>query len=93
MALHRPLSISKAMCLFYMQSAFAFYLQTFGVWNIQTAKHFGNLGRLFQSLEHNSVSLLVESARVQLSAEHRGVTFISFPLPSQIDKVLVEPIM
>ncbi|KAM3185366.1 hypothetical protein ACTXT7_006498 [Hymenolepis weldensis] len=28
--------------------------RTFGVWNIQTAKHFGNLGRLFQSLEHNA---------------------------------------
>ncbi|KAM7539997.1 hypothetical protein Aperf_G00000020262 [Anoplocephala perfoliata] len=30
--------------------------RTFGVWNIQTAKHFGNLGRLFQSLEHNSTA-------------------------------------
>ncbi|VDM33369.1 unnamed protein product [Hydatigera taeniaeformis] len=30
--------------------------RTFGVWNIQTAKHFGNLGRLFQSLEHNQTA-------------------------------------
>ncbi|VDL47475.1 unnamed protein product [Hymenolepis diminuta] len=30
--------------------------RTFGVWNIQTAKHFGNLGRLFQSLEHNATA-------------------------------------
>ncbi|VDM02797.1 unnamed protein product [Schistocephalus solidus] len=30
--------------------------RTFGTWNIQTAKHFGNLGRLFQSMEHNKAA-------------------------------------
>ncbi|CAL8070254.1 unnamed protein product [Calicophoron daubneyi] len=27
--------------------------RTFGLWNIQTAKHFGNLGRLYQSMQDN----------------------------------------
>ncbi|VDP70516.1 unnamed protein product [Schistosoma curassoni] len=31
--------------------------RTYGLWNIQTAKHFGNLGRLYQSMQNNKVRL------------------------------------
>lgn len=40
------------------QSALQLSLEAFGEVNVQTAKHYGNLGRLYQSMTKYSVSLV-----------------------------------
>ena len=40
------------------KTALKLCLKAFGDMNVQTAKHYGNLGRLYQSMKHFSVSIL-----------------------------------
>jgi len=42
------------------QTALRLTKAAFGEQNVQTAKHYGNLGRLYQSMKKYDVSLLVE---------------------------------
>ncbi|CAH8839551.1 unnamed protein product [Trichobilharzia szidati] len=46
--------------------------RTFGLWNIQTAKHFGNLGRLYQSMQNNKEAEIMHLKAIEIKERLLG---------------------
>ncbi|KAA3675241.1 uncharacterized protein DEA37_0007217 [Paragonimus westermani] len=46
--------------------------RTFGLWNIQTAKHFGNLGRLYQSMQDNKKAEMMHRKAIMIKERLLG---------------------
>ncbi|CAH8521807.1 unnamed protein product [Heterobilharzia americana] len=48
--------------------------RTYGIWNIQTAKHFGNLGRLYQSMQNNKEAEIMHLRAIEIKERLLGPT-------------------
>ncbi|XP_018650079.1 putative amyloid binding protein [Schistosoma mansoni] len=48
--------------------------RTYGLWNIQTAKHFGNLGRLYQSMQNNKEAEIMHLRAIEIKERLLGPT-------------------
>ncbi|KAG5450649.1 Amyloid protein-binding protein 2 [Clonorchis sinensis] len=46
--------------------------RTFGLWNVQTAKHFGNLGRLYQSMQDNKEAEMMHRKAIMIKERLLG---------------------
>ncbi|KAH8860764.1 Amyloid protein-binding protein 2 [Schistosoma japonicum] len=46
--------------------------RTYGLWNIQTAKHFGNLGRLYQSMQNNKEAEIMHLRAIEIKERLLG---------------------
>ncbi|CAH8615700.1 unnamed protein product [Dicrocoelium dendriticum] len=48
--------------------------RTFGLWNVQTAKHFGNLGRLYQSMQENKLAEIMHRKAIMIKERLLGAS-------------------